>query len=59
MKELIKTLKSRLSMKREQNLFLDKVNRKVVNLYVDCYGVKWMAKSKFGYRIRIKLESYE
>ena len=44
-------LKSRLTMKREETLFGDKVNGQAVNLYNDCFGKKWIAQSRFGMRI--------
>ena len=39
-------------MKRIDTLFYDKVNGKAVNLYTDCYGVNYMAQSKFGMRLK-------
>lgn len=47
----IKILKSRLTMVRQQTLFWDKVNGQAVNLYIDCFGKKWIAQSRFGMRI--------
>jgi len=47
---IIKNLRSRLTMVRQQTLFYDKVNGKAVNEYTDCFGKKWMAQSKFGFR---------
>ena len=49
--KVINNLKSRLTMVRQQTLFYDKVNGKAVNEYVDCFGKKWMAQSRFGMRI--------
>lgn len=40
---MIKWLKSKFSMKRKSCLFIDKVSGKEVFLYVDCFGVEWMA----------------
>ncbi len=47
---IIKSLRSRLTMVRQQTLFYDKVNGKAVIEYKDCFGKKWMAQSKFGFR---------
>lgn len=43
---------SRITMRKVTSLFMDVVNGKVVNLYVDKYGIEWMAQSKFGFRCR-------
>ncbi|MEQ9091807.1 MAG: hypothetical protein RIE52_11995 [Balneola sp.] len=51
MSEVIKNLKSRITMIRQQTLFWDKINGKAVNEYIDCYGNIWMAQSKFGSRV--------
>ena len=48
--KLIYWIKSRLSMKCVDTLFLDKVNGLYVRLYVDCYGKHWMAQTKYGFR---------
>jgi hypothetical protein len=39
-------------MKYERVLFWDKVSGNCVNLYVDKFGVEWMATNKFGYRVK-------
>jgi hypothetical protein len=41
--KLINRIRSFLSMKRKTCLFIDKVSNTEVFLYVDCYGVEWMA----------------
>jgi hypothetical protein len=33
-------------------LFLDAVNGHIVHEYVDCYGQKFMAQTKFGMRVK-------
>jgi hypothetical protein len=43
---------SRFSMRKVTSLFMDVVNGQVVNLYVDRYGIEWMAQSKYGFRCR-------
>lgn len=43
---------SRITMRKVTSLFMDVVNGQVVNLYVDKYGIEWMAQSKFGSRCR-------
>lgn len=43
---------SRITMRKVTSLFMDVVNGQVVNLYVDKYGIEWMAQSKFGFRCR-------
>jgi hypothetical protein len=43
---------SRLSMKYERDLFLDRVTGDMVKLYSDCFGAKWMSVSKWGFRTR-------
>jgi hypothetical protein len=44
--EIFKKIKSRITMKEIKTLFWDKHNGMAVNLYVDCYGVEWMAQKK-------------
>ena len=39
-------------MVRQETLFYDKANGMAVNEYKDCYGHKWMAQSKFGFRTK-------
>lgn len=36
-----------------QSQFQDKVNGNMVNLYIDYYSQKWLAQSRFGFRIKI------
>ena len=45
-------LASRMSMTYVRNLFFDKVNGRVVKLYVDCFGDEYMAQSKYGFRVK-------
>jgi hypothetical protein len=49
---MIDRLISRLTMKYQYSLFTDVVNGKPVNLYIDDYGVEWMAQSKWGFRTK-------
>ena len=45
-------IKSWLTMKRKQCLFVDSVSGKEVFLYVDCYGDEYMAEyNRFGFRV--------
>lgn len=49
----MRAIKSRLTMKNTGRcLFVDKINRKEVWLFIDCYGVEYMAQSKFGFRVK-------
>lgn len=49
----MKRLISRFTMiEIEHSYFRDAVNGKTVKLYVDCYGQKWMAYGKWGYRVK-------
>lgn len=41
--KLIKTIKSKLTMKRLDCNFVDTVSGEEVFNYVDCYGVYWLA----------------
>ena len=50
---IIKSLRSRLTMVKQYTLFIDRVNRKAVFEYKDCFGEKWMARSKFGFRTKM------
>ncbi len=43
-------------MRYEGSLFRDSVNGRSVNLYIDDYGTKWMAQSRWGFRTEIKGE---
>ena len=49
----MKSIISRLTMKMYwMYVFIDPVTNKWVHKYVDIYGVKWLASSKYGYRIK-------
>lgn len=48
-KPLLWRIISRFTMEKITPLFIDVVNGKHVNLYIDKYGIEWMAQSKFGY----------
>lgn len=48
---MIKNLISRLTMKRLDCLFVDKVNGKEVFRWKDKYGGTFMAQNRFGTRI--------
>jgi len=50
--KLFKLLKSKLTMKKANILFIDKVNDKAVWLYEDCYGTRYLAQNKFGFRVK-------
>lgn len=52
LKNISEAIVSRLTMKYERVLFWDKVSGNCVNLYVDKFGVEWMAMNKFGYRVK-------
>ena len=52
--QMVRFLKSRFTMKYPRVLFWDRVNGKAVCLYTDCYGIEWMAQSKFGLRTKRK-----
>ena len=56
-KELIKRIMSRLTMKRQDCAFVDKVNGCEVFNYVDCYGNKWLANWNYLTSMRIKREN--
>ena len=43
-------------MRYESQLFTDSINGKSVNLYIDDYGTKWMAQSRWGFRTEIEGE---
>lgn len=50
---MFRWIKSRLTMKKIKRLFIDIDDLKPMYRYDDCYGNSFMAKSKFGYRIKI------
>lgn len=50
---MIRAIISRLTMKKISHQFTDQVNGKAVYLFEDCYGVSWLAHSKFElFRVR-------
>lgn len=50
---MIHSIRSRLSMRMVVPcLFVDKVSRKAVGLWVDRYGEWWMAASRWGMRVK-------
>ena len=54
MKKIIRALKSKLTMQNTgECLFVDKVNGKGVYVYKDSFGEKYMAQSKFGFRVKM------
>lgn len=58
----MKTIISRLTMKRTRHLFIDKVDRKDVCLYEDKYGDEWMANYPFflwSFRVKHELDKSE
>ena len=49
----MKWLKSKLTMKRGQCLFVDTVSGDEVFEYYDCYGQRWMAGfNRWGFRVK-------
>lgn len=46
-------------MKKVAHLFYDKCNGRVVYLYQDYYGKKWMAQSRFGCRVLKEDSTYQ
>jgi hypothetical protein len=51
--KMIKSFKSRWTMKPTGASFMDVVTLDLVQYWEDCYGDKWMAVSKWGFRIKI------
>lgn len=45
-------IKSKATMKQKYSLFWDVVGKEQVYLWEDCYGIEWMATSKWGFRTR-------
>lgn len=45
-------IRSRRTMKYQYDLFMDVVNTRQVRLYIDCFGVKWMAQSQWEMRCK-------
>ena len=53
MSKLVKTIKSKLTMKRGSCLFVDTVSGSEVFEYTDCYGQRWMAGFfHWGFRVK-------
>jgi hypothetical protein len=53
MKKIIKWIISRYTMKRHNQMFIDKINNKPVYKYIDKYNNQFMAQSKFELRISL------
>jgi hypothetical protein len=51
---MVERIISRLTMKYQCSLFTDVCNGVPVNLYIDDYGVEWMAQYKWGFRTKRK-----
>lgn len=51
---MINRIKSFLSMKRKECLFIDRESKTEVFLYVDCFGVEWMASYYWSDRILLE-----
>ena len=49
---MIKVLKSRRTMKQTGEYFIDVVTGGIVFYWVDCYGERWMAERKWGFRVK-------
>jgi hypothetical protein len=49
---MIKKIKSRFTMKPTGESFTDIVTWDIVQYWIDCYGDKWMAVSKWGFRVK-------
>lgn len=47
-------IKSKATMKRKYSLFweLGDVDKEHIYLWEDCYGIEWLAISKWGFRLR-------
>lgn len=56
---LIKSIRSRLSMKKAHHSFWDNIDRKPVYLWCDKYGVYWLAHCKWGIRIKSCLNDFK
>ena len=50
--KIIRYVKSKRSMKKIEGSFRDVVNGKQVFFYVDCFDDKYMAQSKYGFRVK-------
>jgi hypothetical protein len=51
---MFRKLKSRFTMKPTGSSFMDVVTWDSVQYWEDCYGDKWMAYSKWGFRVKIE-----
>jgi hypothetical protein len=51
---MIKWLKSRWSMKPTGETFTDMVSWDIVKYWEDCYGDRWMAVNKWGFRVKFE-----
>jgi hypothetical protein len=51
---MYKSLKSRWSMEKTGQAFTNMVSWGVMYYWVDCYGQRWMAEQKWGFRVRVK-----
>lgn len=49
---MVKWIKSRRSMTKMHFAFMDLVDNSKVYYYKDCYGMIWMAASKWGHRVK-------
>ncbi len=49
---MFKKLKSRWTMKQTGQHFTDIVSSDIVYYWIDFYGDKWMAVSKWGFRVK-------
>lgn len=49
---MFKALKSRWTMEKTGQSFTDSVSWGVVYYWVDCYGDRWMAETKWGFRVK-------
>ena len=45
---MIQSIKSYLSLRWVENLFIDSVSGSTVALYEDCYGKRYMKESRWG-----------
>lgn len=50
---MLKYINSRLSMIQSGESFYDSIGKYVVYIWIDCYFEKYMAKSKFGHRVKL------
>ena len=50
---MYKSLRSRWTMEKTGQSFTDMVNWGVVYYWIDCYGDRWMAEHKWGFRVKV------